>query len=215
MAAMGAFLVLHAVPVRPPVKPWLVAKVGAKGFTVLYSVVSVLALAWLIGAAGRAPYVGLWAPAPWQSWVPIVVMLPVILLVALAIGRPNPYSFGGGASAFDPTRPGTVRLTRHPLLLALGLWAGVHMVPNGDLAHVLLFGTFAGFAVLGMRMIDRRKQREIGVEWRMGLDQVSEQSWLAIVQPIDKTAVRALLAFVAYVGLLHLHPLLFGVSPVP
>ena len=36
------------------------------------------------------------------------------------------------------------------------------LVPNGDLAHVILFGTFAGFALLGQRLIDRRKRREMG-----------------------------------------------------
>ncbi len=61
---------------------------------------------------------------------------------------------------FDPANPGIVRLCRHQLLLAL--WAASHAVPNGDLAHLILFGTIAIFAVLGTRLVDRRRQREMG-----------------------------------------------------
>ena len=49
---------------------------------------------------------------------------------------------------------------------ALALRAAAHVVPNGDLAHVILFGTFAGFALLGGHLIDRRKSREMGAEWQ-------------------------------------------------
>lgn len=66
--------------------------------------------------------------------------------------------------SFDPARPGIVRLHRHPLLLPPALRATAHVVPNDDLAHVILFGTFAGFAMLGRRLIDRRKRREMGVD---------------------------------------------------
>ena len=94
-------------------------------------------------------------------------MLPVCLILALAIVRPNPFSFGGARNAkFDPARTGIVRLHRHPLLLALALWATAHAVPHGDLAHVILFGTFAVFAVMGTRLIDRRRQREMGIRWQ-------------------------------------------------
>jgi uncharacterized membrane protein len=51
-----------------------------------------------------------------------------------------------------------------PLLLAL--WSGAHVAPNGDVAHVVLFGLFAGFALAGMGMADRRKRRLMGdAEW--------------------------------------------------
>ena len=95
--------------------------------------------------------------------VPLVAMLPVCLILSLAIARPNPFSFGGARNAtFDPARPGIVRLHRHPLLLALALWAAAHAVPNGDLAHLILFGTFAVFALLGTRLSTAGEQREMG-----------------------------------------------------
>ena len=118
----------------------------AAGFTLAYSALSLAVLTWVIGAAGRAPYVPLWQWAPWQNHVVLVVMALVCLLLALSIGRPNPFSFGGARNQdFDPHVPGIIRLHRHPLLLALGLWAFAHTLPNGDLAHVILFGVFGVF----------------------------------------------------------------------
>lgn len=149
-AAYIAFFLSHALPISPPIRPWLEARLGRSGFTLAYSVLSIAILGWLIGAAGRAPYVSLWPSASWQNHVPVVVMVPVCLIIALSVARPNPFSFGGARNDnFDPAHPGIVRLTRHPLLLALALWAAAHLVPNGDLAHVILFGTFAVFALLG------------------------------------------------------------------
>ncbi|WP_210325885.1 NnrU family protein [Oricola nitratireducens] len=68
-AAFAVFLLIHAVPVRPPVKPWLVASLGRAGFGMAYSELSVAVLVWLIGAAARAPYVEVWKRAEWQNHV--------------------------------------------------------------------------------------------------------------------------------------------------
>jgi uncharacterized membrane protein len=165
-AAFAAFFLTHSIPLRPAVRPHLQRALGRRGFTLAYSALSLAVLGWLIAAAGRAPFVPLWTWAPWQHLVPLAVMLPVCLILSLAIARPNPFSFGGTRNeTFDPARPGIVRLHRHPLLLALTLWAGAHVVPNGDLPHVILFGTFFGFALLGQCLVDHRKRREMGKDW--------------------------------------------------
>jgi uncharacterized membrane protein len=214
--AFAAFFLTHSLPVRPPLRPWLVARLGRRGFGLAYSVLSLAVLVWLIGAAGRAPFVPLWSWAPWQLLVPLAAMLPVSLILALAIARPNPFSFGGARNdAFDAARPGIVRLTRHPLLLALAIWAFVHIVPNGDLAHVILFGTFAVFALLGRRLVDRRKRREMGEDWAR-LDAARRAAPLLPPPASWPGAVLRLgLGVALYLGLLGLHPWLFGVSPLP
>ena len=153
--AFVAFFLGHSVPVRPPFRPILVRVLGAAGFGLAYSALSVAILTWLIVAAERAPFVPVWNWMPWQNHLVLAIMLPVCLIVALSIGRPNPFSFGGARNAaFDPARPGIVRLDRHPFLVALALWSGAHLVANGDLAHVLLFGTFFVFALFGRRLVD-------------------------------------------------------------
>jgi uncharacterized membrane protein len=141
------------------------------------------------------------------------MMGPVCLILALSIARPNPFSFGGARNdLFDPARPGIVRMSRHPLLLALAIWAA-HVVPNGDLAHVILFGTFAAFALLGGRLIDRRKRRELSAEWqrlRMAVAGAPPVSWRAS----RGTLARLVAGSVLYVTLLSVHPVLFGVNPL-
>lgn len=213
--AWAAFFATHSLPLRPPIRPWLQARLGPRGFTLAYSTLSLAALAWVIGAAGRAPFVPMWNWASWQVQVTLAIMLPVCLIAALAVGRPNPFSFGGARNErFDPKRAGIVRVTRHPLLLALALWASAHVVPNGDLAHVLLFGVFATFAALGGRLVDRRRRRDMGPEWQRLHDQVMVSS--GHVRPVSWTAASArLVAGVAlYAGLIWAHPWLFGVNPL-
>lgn len=213
--AYVAFFLSHSLPVRPPLRPRLQARLGSVGFTLVYSALSLAVLAWLIAAAGRAPHVALWDWAPWQVHVPLIVMGPVCLILALSIGRPNPFSFGGARNEqFDPARPGIVRLSRHPLLLALALWAAAHVMPNGDLAHVILFGTFAAFALLGGGLIDRRKRREMGPEWQRMRDRVVDAPLLS-ASPSGSTLMRLAAGIALYGALLWAHPFLFGVSPLP
>ena len=213
--AYVVFFLSHSLPVRPPVRPRLQARLGASGFTLAYSVLSLVVLSWLIGAAGRAPHVTLWDWALWQVHVPLTVMGPVCLILALAIARPNPFSFGGARNdRFDPTRSGIVRWSRHPLLLALALWAAAHIVPNGDLAHVILFGTFTVFAVLGGRLIDRRKRREMGPGWQRMRDRVAYAPFFCLPASWQGLAVRIAIGVSLYVALLWLHPWLFGVDPL-
>jgi uncharacterized membrane protein len=212
--AYAVFFLSHSLPVRPPLRPVLEARLGSTGFTLAYSALSLGVLAWLIAAAGRAPFVPLWGWAPWQAHVPLVVMAAVCVILALSIARPNPFSFGGMRNVrFDPARPGIVRWSRHPLLLALALWAAAHLVPNGDLAHVILFGTFAAFALLGGRLIDRRKRRELGPDWPRLRAAVAGAP--RVPRPASGDTVLRLAAAVAlYAALLWAHPYLFGVSPL-
>lgn len=213
VAAFGLFVASHAIPVRPPVKPWLVAWTGKTAFTLVYSAVSVAMLVWLIAAAGRAPYVELWPRAEWQTLVTLAALAVACLIVALAALRPNPFSFGGWRNeGFDPARPGIIGLVRHPYLAAIALWALGHLAPNGDLAHVLLFGGFAALAVAGMRLIDRRRQREMDpVVWQALLEESSRAHTLP---PSLDLIVRIIAGFGLLILLILLHPAVIGIEAV-
>jgi uncharacterized membrane protein len=221
-AAFAVFLLSHIVPARPAMRARLRAVLGERGFLAVYSLVSVAVLVWLIAAAAWAPYVELWPFAPWQMWVPNLVMPFACLLAAFGVGAANPLSFGGRPAArFDPDRPEIAGVSRHPLLLALALWAGGHVLPNGDLAHVLLFGTFALFSLTGMLAIDARRRRMLGdAAWRRLAARTSLVPLAALVDGrwrpgwrIDP--VRLGVAGAVYGGLLALHPWVIGVSAVP
>lgn len=208
--AFIAFFVSHAIPVRPAVKGAIVARIGTQGFTLAYSALSIAALSWLILAAGRAPNVMLWPWAPWQIWVPLIANGVAMVILALGTARPNPLSFGGAQNdRFDPANPGIVGWIRHPPLVAIGLWAAAHIVPNGDLAHVVLFATFLGFAVLGTRIIDRRKRRLLGAEWAR-LTRTARR-----VDVTPGGLARIVIGLGLYGVMLWLHAPVIGVSPLP
>lgn len=209
--ALAAFLVSHALPVRPQIKARLTAWLGPQGFTAGYSALSLGALIWVIRAAGQAPHVPVWPRTTALIHCALALMLGACVLIALAIGRPNPFSFGG-AGQFDPTRPGLTRLTRHPLLAALALWALAHMLANGDLAHVLLFGSFATFALIGPRLIDRRKRSP---DWQKLKSTVAQQPLRSALPLTANTLVRLAAALAIYGMLVWLHPMVIGVSPLP
>lgn len=220
--AFAVFLLSHALPTRPALRARLVAALGERLYLATYATVSVGVLVWLIVAAGRAPYVALWPYAGWRIWLVNLVMPLACLLVAFALGAANPLSFGGGEAGFDPARPGVAGVARHPLLLALALWGGAHMLANGDLAHVLLFGGFAGFALLGMHMLDRRRQRRLGAAaWARLAANTSLWPLSALLdgrwrpRPGWGAALRLVLGFALWLALLALHPLVIGVSPLP
>lgn len=217
LGALAAFFLCHRLPLRPGVKSALVARLGPRGFGLGYSALSLALLGWVIAAARRAPHVPLWGWAEWQVRATLVLMLAVCVIAALAIGRPNPFSFGGREGAgFDPARPGLLRYMRHPLLWALGLWAGAHLLPNGDLAHVGLFGLFAGFAALGGPLVDCRRKAALGADWAR-LDEARRAAPLWPPRPasVRGAAGHLALGLVAYAALIMAHPLVLGVSPLP
>ncbi len=209
-AAFALFLLTHMVPARPALRARLIATLGRGVYVAAYSALSVALLLWLIGAAARAPYVELWGFAPSQMWAPVLAMAPACLLGALAVGAPNPLSFGGAREAdYDPARPGVVGLTRHPILVALALWAGAHLVPNGDLAHVILFGSFLAMALAGMAAIDARNRRAMGeARWRALLP----KRWPRLA---DLSARRMIIGAGVYAALMATHPLFAGVAAIP
>jgi uncharacterized membrane protein len=150
--------------------------------------------------------------------------MPIVcLLLAFALGSPNPLSFGGSRSdRFDPGNPGIVGIVRHPLLWALALWAGSHIMPNGDLAHVLLFSTFTALALIGMQIIDRRMQRKLGHrQWQHLARSTSNIPFRAATAGLFKSrsmhnaALCILSALLIYLVFLIFHETVVGVSPYP
>ncbi len=209
-AVFAGFFILHSVPVRPPVRPWLVARLGHAGFGISYSALSLAMLAALFIAADRAPFVPIWPEPPGAHWLVLAAMLAASLILAFGLVRPNPLSFGGMRNdAFDPHHPGLLRWVRHPVLAAFFLWSAAHLIVNGDLAHVVMFGSFAGFAFVGMRIIDRRRQREMGgVAWQRTV----EQMHAAPVSTPEDAARRLAGAAAAMVMLILAHPWFAGVG---
>jgi uncharacterized membrane protein len=221
-AAWGMFVLTHFLPSRRGWRDRLILRLGRRSYFAAYGAVSLLVLIWLVVAAGRAPQVMLWWPADWHRRVPNLVVPLAFVLAAGGMGMRYPWSLGGRRQArFDPGHPGLAALTRHPLLWALALWSLSHVVPNGDLAHVLLFGGFAGMALAAIPMFDGRARRAMSAqEWQ----EVCAATAIFTLRPLVDRAwrgdnarhllPRAAIGLALYLVALILHEPVIGVTPL-
>ena len=119
--ALVAFIGSHAVAGLPGIRGRLLARLGERTYRIVYSVVSLTLLTWVISAAIRAPYVGLWGPFPWTTALLVAVMAPASVLLAASVVEPNPFSLSFARGRFDPARPGTAGLiSLHGVGLSVG-----------------------------------------------------------------------------------------------
>lgn len=148
--AFVLFFLSHIIPVRSAIREWLIRRIGKPIYLAVYSVLSIVLFSGLVIATDRAPYVAVWNFSPWQLWLPNTAMPIACLLLVFGTVAPNPLSIASSNNdAFEPDHPGIAGVTRHPVLWAAALWAIAHAVPNGDLAHILLFGLLGVFSLLG------------------------------------------------------------------
>jgi uncharacterized membrane protein len=219
--AMGLFMASHRLPALFGLKARLVGALGSSGYVLAFSALSLGLLGWLIVAAGRAPFVPLWDQVGWHRWAVNLAMPLACLLAAFGTAASNPFAFEGHTTGFSPDRPGIAGLTRQPLLWALALWAGAHLLANGDLAHGVLFAPFLALALLGMPLVETRRRRAMGqAEWARLSARTGLMPFGALVtrrwRPAGPPSLpRLALGLGAWVGLWHLHPALIGVWPGP
>jgi uncharacterized membrane protein len=232
--AAGLFLLLsHFGLSSTPLRGWLVARIGEGPYRGLYSLLAALAFWWLAAAYNAAPLVPLWFPASWQAWVPLLLVPVALLMVVAGLSTPNPSAVGqervlvGKGQGEVPAQPGRdpvrgiLRITRNPFLWGVGLWALAHMVPNGDAAALILFGSLAALALLGSVLIDRKMAGRLGPPWANYAARTSNLPFAAILAGRQTLAWREIgwwrpaLALLLYVVFLHLHLWVFGVPPLP
>ena len=180
------FLGLHSVSiVAPRWRAAQVARLGEGPWKGLYSGVAALGLGLLIygyGVARQAPVV-LYTPPSALRHLALVLMFPVFPLLLAAY------------------LPGRIQAaTRHPMLLAVKFWATAHLLANGTLVDVLLFGGFLAWAVADRISVKRRRRaRPPGAPARPYNDLI---------------VIGAGLALYAFF-VLAAHRWLIGVSPLP
>lgn len=222
--ALAVFLFTHIVLAREPVRGRLVAAVGEMPFRVAYSLLSLAGLVWVCVSYAQAPVLWLWYPAPWQWMVPLVVMPVALAFLVGGVSTPNPASLGPQPDASDgELARGILRITRNPVMWAIGLWGASHILPNGEVASILLFGSMAALALAGIPSIEAKAAERAGVMWMVFEQSTSNVPFAAIVQGrqsfgpalrefgLVRLAVTALL----YGALLHLHGWIFGVTALP
>ena len=213
LMATAAFLATHFVA-SMPVRAALVRAVGEWPYRGLYSLVAFATLGWMIWAYGQAPRDILW---PGLHFLPPIVM-PFAFILLVCGYRLNPTMVGAEKllKNADPAR-GMIRITRHPIMWALILWSGAHVLARGDLKSLVFFGGFFILAALGTITMDRRKRAD--PDFQRFAAVTSNVPFVAIVQGRNRIVwqeigwMRPLTGLVLFVGFFHLHGWLFGVRP--
>jgi len=151
----------------------------------LYSVISIIGFILIIQGYGQArldPLV-IWLPPQWLKNVVSVLLLPTFIFLLAA------YIPGTRIKA----------LTGHPMIASVKLWAFAHLLANGNLADIVLFGSFMLWAIFDYRA-SRRRDKRAGVLYPhagVGRD-------VAVIS----FGILLWLAFILY-----LHEWLIGVKP--
>lgn len=203
-------------------REFLVRICGEQPYRGLYSLVSLGAFTWLITAYRSAPTDIIWIAPAGLRLAMLVVVLAGFVLAVVGITTPNP-TVVGAEKLFD--RPdivhGVLRVTRNPFLWGVGLWALAHIVSTGDLASMLMFGSVGALGLVGTVLIDAKKARRHGMQWKAFAALTSSVPFLAIAQRRQQLVVaeigwwRIALAVVLFLVALLGHRWAFGVSPLP
>jgi uncharacterized membrane protein len=194
-------------------------QIGEQGFLLIYSLTALVTFAWFVVAYSRAPFITVWTPPPWTAYVPISVMPLATLFLVAGYSTPNPTAVGMERSgrADDPA-PGIMRVTRHPVMWAVGLWAVSHLAAIGDLCSIWFFCVMAGLAFGGTVLIDHKKQLALGSHWQRLASVTSNVPFAALVAGRtrlrwrDIGLLRPLAALLLYAVLFLGHPFFTGVA---
>lgn len=218
LVATAAFLAAHYLS-STPLRAWLVRLIGANGYLVLYSSAAVATLVAMAWTYVRAPFIVLWH-VPALRYVPLVAMPVALFLAAAGIMTRNPTAVGQERwlRGDEPAR-GILRVTRHPVMWGIALWAVAHILARGDVASVVFFGAFLLLALTGTLLLDRRKLAAAGDHWPRFAAVTSNVPFAAIAAGRNRFDLREIgwgtpvIALAAYGLLLWLHPALFGARP--
>ena len=185
IVGLVVFLGIHTLTTLRAPRAALVSGLGEGPYKGLYSLISAVGLVlivWGFGVYRNTSYHQLWNPPPWLHPVALVLMCPAF--VALA-------------AAYSPV--GRIKATlRHPMLVGVKTWALAHLLVNGDLGGIVLFGSLLLWSGYDRATLKRRGDLGPGP--------------VAGFTSGDLIAIVA--GSVAYIAMYWLHPLVIGVAIV-
>jgi uncharacterized membrane protein len=181
------FFAAHGLLTLRTARAKLIRHVGGEGpWKLLFSAVSAVGLALIVWGYSVAPTVNVWFPPVWTRHLALLLMLPAAILIV---------------AAYAPT--GRIKATvKHPMLTSVKLWALAHLLANGDLASIILFGSFLAFGAYDRISVARRER--------------AGEILAPAVGPARNDAVAVAVGLVLYLAIiLWLHRLVIGVPVLP
>src|SRR5512142_960955 len=130
---LALFLGIHTLPSQRPLRARAIAMLGEGGYKVGYALVSILGIAliaWGFGHYRATGWIDVWSPPKALKHITVALMLPAVIMVVAAFIRGHIYT-----------------ALKHPMLAGVKLWAAAHLLANGDLGSIILFGSFLAWAV--------------------------------------------------------------------
>jgi uncharacterized membrane protein len=127
------FLGVHTLTTQRELRASVIASTGEGGYKIGYALVSLAGLAlivWGFAHYRATGWIDVWYPPRALKHIAVALMLPAVILVVAAYLRGRIYT-----------------TVKHPMLSGVKLWAAAHLLANGDLGSIILFGSFLGWAV--------------------------------------------------------------------
>jgi uncharacterized membrane protein len=221
LVACLVFLTGHVLT-STPARAAIVARIGERAWSGVFSLFSLVVLVWMALAYRDAPNEELWALGEWARWVPILVLPVAFVLVIAGATTPNPTAVMATRllEAPDPA-PGIVKITRHPVMWGIALWALTHLFPNGDMASLIYFGSLAALALAGTVLLDWKLEARAGAAAGPFLMTTSAIPFLAAIQGRTRVSLAAIgwwrivLALTLYIVVFAGHNAVIGLPALP
>lgn len=180
VAGLVVFFGIHTVPMFPEFKGSLQSRFGAMRFKGIYSLIALTGFALILLGMSRAEFRPVFTPPAWSAIVAGLAM-PVAFCLLVAAYMPNNFR----------------RVIRNPMLSGVMVWALAHLLANGDLASILLFGSFAAYSIVDIISANRRTPAETPPK-----------------QPLYRDGLALVVGFAAFWVVRYFHAALFGVPVV-
>jgi uncharacterized membrane protein len=142
IVGLAVFLGSHTLVSLRPQRAALIARLGErpyKGLFALVSLVGILLIGYGFGLYRAAGYINIWMPPRWTRHVTELLVWPAMIAIV---------------AAYVPSE--IKRVLKHPMLVGVKLWAVAHLISNGDLGSIILFGSILAWAVYDRISVKRR-----------------------------------------------------------
>ena len=180
------FFGIHTVTTMRNDRARLIARLGDSGYKAVYALISVVGItliAWGFSMYRHDGWINVWYPPVAMRHIALTLMLPAVILIAASYLRGNIYKF-----------------VKTPMLAGVKLWAVLHLLANGDLGSIVLFGSVLAWVVYD----------------RLSLKHRSDDGAPPIpVGGLGNDLIAVAVGIVVYVALVFaFHPLVIGVPIV-
>ena len=142
IAGLVLFLGIHVLTTLRATRASVIARLGDGGYEIVYSLVAlagIALIAWGFSLYRATGWINVWYPPVAMRHITLALMLPAVILVVASYIRGNIYS-----------------KLKHPMLAGVKLWALLHLLANGDLGSIILFGSVLAWAVYDRISLKRR-----------------------------------------------------------